>query len=430
MNIPYKAAWLLFVSRRFARVDVRGRSALTAFLFSAGIAFGVMTLIVVISVINGFQTGYIESILELHSFHVRARADSPEEEKKLVGLLKNDPHVRVFYPFMEAQTLSVGKSGRQKAALVRFVPVDVLQRDRGFADRISVYAGSFDLSREQVVLGSDLAADLQVGVGDTVNLLALSGSSDSDLLSASRIFTVSGIFSCAYADINSSFMFFSLDTGKKLLGSSERPAYGIKLHKVSQDGKCMHALQNADKRFFVQSWRVYNKSFFGALKVEKNVLMFLVLIIFAVVAVNIFNGMRRMIFERREEISVLSALGASPFLIQTIFVVQGLLIGCGGAVPGLLLGMLISVRMDFVFFIISKIVYSVQYFFTFLFHPENLLFLTENSMFMFYAQIPARMFFGETAFITLFGVLSAVLSSYAASKNILKLSIAEVLRYE
>ncbi len=98
--------------------------------------------------------------------------------------------------------------------------------------------------------------------------------------------------------------------------------------------------------------------------------------------------------------------------------------------PGLLLGMLISVRMDFVFFIISKIVYSVQYFFTFLFHPENLLFLTENSMFMFYAQIPARMFFGETAFITLFGVLSAVLSSYAASKNILKLSIAEVLRYE
>ena len=109
---------------------------------------------------------------------------------------------------------------------------------------------------------------------------------------------------------------------------------------------------------------------------------------------------------------------------------QGLLIGLGGAVPGLLLGMLISVRMESVFFIISKTMYYIQYALTFVFNPANLAFLTENSMFMFYAQIPARMFFGETAVITLFGILSALISSYAASKHILKLSIAEVLRYE
>lgn len=428
MKPPNTGAWILFVSRRFARVDGRGKNALTSFLASAGIAFGVMTLIVVMAVMNGFQSGYIESILELSSFHVRSYPASFEEEASLAAFAAQSPSVRVFYPFAEAQALSVGKSGRQEAAFIRFIPEDILKTDTGFANQISIQAGHFDLSGGKVVIGSRLARVLGVGVGDTVNLLALSGSSDTELLSANRMFTVSGIFSCAYADINASFMFFSLDTAKRL---SVRPLfYGIKLNKTSDDGKFIHALQEDSPNIRAESWRTYNKSFFGALKTEKNVLLMLVFIIFVVVAVNIFNAMRRMIFERREEISVLSALGARPVYIQAVFLMQGLLIGLGGAVPGLLLGMLISVRMESVFFIISKTMYYIQYALTLVFNPANLAFLTENSMFMFYAQIPARMFFAETAVITLFGILSALISSYAASKHILKLSIAEVLRYE
>ena len=146
-------------------------------------------------------------------------------------------------------------------------------------------------------------------------------------------------------------MFFSLDTAKRL--SVSLLVYGIKLNKIAQDGKFIHALKQSVPNIRAESWRTYNKSFFGALKTEKNILMMLVFIIFVVVAVNIFNAMRRMIFERREEISVLSALGARPFYIQAVFLMQGLLIGLGGAVPGLLLGMLISVRMVCVFFIVS-----------------------------------------------------------------------------
>jgi len=428
MKLPNTGAWILFVSRRFARVDGRGKNALTSFLASAGIAFGVMTLIVVMAVMNGFQSGYIESILELSSFHVRSYPVSQTETAALVDFLKDSSLVRGFSPFAEAQALSVGKSGRQEAAFIRFVPENILETDEGFANQISLQAGSFDLSGGKVVIGSRLARVLGVGVGDTVSLLALSGSSDTELLSASRIFTVSGIFSCAYADINASFMFFSLDTAKRL--SVSPLVYGIKLNKIAQDGKFIHALKQSVPGVRAESWRTYNKSFFGALKTEKNILMMLVFIIFVVVAVNIFNAMRRMIFERREEISVLSALGARPFYIQAVFLMQGLLIGLGGAVPGLLFGMLISVRMESVFFIISKTMYYIQYALIFVFNPANLVFLTENSMFMFYAQIPARMFFGETAVITLFGILSALISSYAASKHILKLSIAEVLRYE
>lgn len=428
MKLPNTGAWILFVSRRFVRVDGRGKNALTSFLASAGIAFGVMTLIVVMAVMNGFQSGYIESILELSSFHVRSYPVSQTETAVLVDFLEDSSLVRGFSPFAEAQALSVGKSGRQEATFIRFVPENILETDEGFANQISLQAGSFGLSGGKVVIGSRLARVLGVGVGDTVNLLALSGSSETELLSASRVFTVSGIFSCAYADINASFMFFSLDTAKRL--SVGPLVYGIKLNKIAQDGKFIHALKQSVPNIRAESWRTYNKSFFGALKTEKNILMMLVFIIFVVVAVNIFNAMRRMIFERREEISVLSALGARPFYIQAVFLMQGLLIGLGGAVPGLLFGMLISVRMESVFFIISKTMYYIQYALIFVFNPAALAFLTENSMFMFYAQIPARMFFGETAVITLFGILSALISSYAASKHILKLSIAEVLRYE
>ena len=429
MKTTNKAAWILFISRRFARVDTGGRNAAAAILSSLGIAFGVMTLIVVIAVMNGFQTGKIESILEIQSFHLRAYPQNAEQQIVLESELQKNPLVRTFIPFMEAQALSVGKNGRQAAAFIRFVPEDIRKTDEGFRKEITMYEGRFDLSDNQAVLGITLARALRVHPGDTVNLLAMSGSSDVDLLSADRVFTVAGIFSCEHAEINEGFMFFSLDTGKKLLGQSAPTVYGIKLHKTSQDGRVLKYLE--DKTSVpVESWRTYNKSFFGALKVEKNVLMLLVFIIFIVVGVNIFNGMRRMIFERREEIAVLSALGSPPFFIQTVFLMQGLLIGLSGAIPGLLFGMLISVRMDAVFLIISKAVYYVQYFFTLLFNPAALMYVSENPMFMFYAQIPARMFFGETALITIFGILSALTASYFASKNILKLSIAEVLRYE
>ena len=115
MKTTNKAAWILFISRRFARVDTGGRNAAAAILSSLGIAFGVMTLIVVIAVMNGFQTGKIESILEIQSFHLRAYPQSAEQQIVLASELQKNPLVRTFIPFMEAQALSVGKNGRQAA---------------------------------------------------------------------------------------------------------------------------------------------------------------------------------------------------------------------------------------------------------------------------------------------------------------------------
>ncbi|OJF76165.1 MAG: hypothetical protein BKP49_08430 [Treponema sp. CETP13] len=442
----YIPSWLAFVAHRFSRVDRKGRSSLTGTLATLGIAFGVMTLIVVMAVMNGFQAGSIQSILEISSYHVRASI--PEDSKMKENLnyqylsqkLANNPLVSSVSPFIEAQSLIVNtKTAQQGVALLRFVPHDILTIDESLADNIQLIAGNFLDSKGSIVLGYTLAQSLGVRVGDKINLMAMSGNSNVELFAQNRIVTVSGVFSCLFAEINSSFAFLRLDDSSDLLGDSIQPKYGIKLYDSNNAGRYVNEIKkklqiegvtNLNDDIDFETWEHYNRSFFGALRVEKNVLMLLVLLIFIVVAINIFNSMRRMIYERREEISILSAFGASKKNIQRIFLVQGFRIGFLGAFSGLLLGLLISVRMDAVFEFVAKISYGVQYFFVMLINPAYSSLLSENPMFSYYAQTPSQPRFEETAIIVLFGVISAVAASWFASRHILKLSVAEVLRDE
>ncbi|AEE16429.1 ABC transporter permease [Treponema brennaborense] len=424
--------WILFVSRRFAQVDRSGRSAVTGFLASLSICFGVMTLIVTVSVMNGFQMGFIDSIMEISSAHIRLTPDADFDEAALEAAAADPANGIVsVQPFYEAQTLMAGVGGRQSAAFIRAVSRNVYREDAGFARELRMYSGSFDLeSPGSIVLGSELARRLGARVGSKVNLLALSGGSDVDLISENRVCTVTGIFSCGYADINASYSFVSLEDGERFFGSDARKLYAVKLSDAEADARVIARLSREVPAVQAESWRSYNRSFFGALRIEKNLLMMLVFLIFVVVGVNIFNGMRRMVYERREEIAILEALGGKKKHVQLIFILRGLLTGLAGALPGLLLGMLLCVRMDTVFTLVSKATYGVQYFFAVLFDPANSMYIRENPMYQVYARIPARLFPAEIICITVFGVFSAVAASWIASRGMLRVSVSEVLRDE
>ena len=180
----------------------------------------------------------------------------------------------------------------------------------------------------------------------------------------------------------------------------------------------------------VSVWRDYNRSFFGALRMEKTMMFLLILLIFVVVAVNIYNGMRRLVYERKDDIAVLSALGAHPRDVQNVFVMQGASVGIGGCVPGLLLGIFLCLNMEGVFTFLSKAQYFFMYIIYSIISPQSLPYLSENPMFAVYANIPARMFPQEVAFVFLFGIFSSVLAAALAGSNILKMKVAEVLRDE
>lgn len=423
--------WIFDVSRRFASVDRKSRSSATSFLAVLVICFGVMSLVTVVSVMNGFQMSFVNAIMELSSFHIRVSKSDSQTEADFLNFCADSKEIRCVSPFYESQALLVGNKSKESAGIIRGVDARTCEFDEGFAREIKIVSGSFDLSSaDSIVLGSYLAQSLGVTTGNTVNLLALSGGKDVELLSQNRQFKVTGIFECGYYDINQGYAFVSLEAAHMYFGEDAPVFYGIKIRRLQNDGFVSAAIKNRFPDAAVQSWREYNRTFFGALRVEKNILMLLVFLIFVVVAVNIYNGMRRLVFERSQEIAALSALGGTSFQIKAIFVVRGFLTGAAGTVIGVVLGIFISLNIRSVFLGVSHCLYWLELFFTSVFSPENAAFVTENQMYAIYASIPARIIPSEVLLISLFGVLSPLLASALASRSVLKLKIAEVLHNE
>ena len=423
--------WIFDVSRRFASVDRKSRSSATSFLAVLVICFGVMSLVTVVSVMNGFQMSFVNAIMELSSFHIRVSNLESQAEADFLDSCADSKEIRCVSPFYESQALLVGNKSKESAGIIRGVDARTCEFDEGFAREIKIVSGSFDLSSaDSIVLGSYLAQSLGVTTGNTVNLLALSGGKDVELLSQNRQFKVTGIFECGYYDINQGYAFVSLEAARMYFGEDAPVFYGIKIRRPQNDGFVSAAIKNRFPDAAVQSWREYNRTFFGALRVEKNILMLLVFLIFVVVAVNIYNGMRRLVFERSQEIAALSALGGTSFQIKAIFVVRGFLTGAAGTVIGIVLGIFISLNIRSVFLAVSHCLYWLELFFTSVFSPENAAFVTENQMYAIYASIPARIIPSEVLLISLFGVLSPLLASVLASRSVLKLKIAEVLHNE
>ncbi len=424
--------WVFWVSQRFNRVDYRGRTAVTSRLASLGIAFGVMALITVMSVMNGFQMEYIDAILEVSSYHIQVKGVGNEAEA-FASYCDSNPLIKCSLPLYETRGLLVESSqGSEQAAVIRALPSDVLDYDGGFRKQIELVSGYFDIELDDtIVLGASLARSLGAKVGSVVNIMASSGSSDTTLFSKDRMFIVTGIFRTNYADINSAYCFVSLEAAERLLGAAQDSRiYAVKLYDSGKDERVASQIREAFPDSQTEGWRDYNRAFFGALRVEKNILMLMVIMIFIVVAVNIYNSMCRMIYERRQDIAVLSALGGRRSLVEAVFSTKGLMTGLKGAVPGLLLGILLSKNMDKVFLALSKIQYYVQYAFTSLFRPDDLPFVQENFMFTVFASVPARMQAGEICAIFLFGVLSSLISSLLAGRKITRLDVSDLLRDE
>ena len=365
--------WISAVSRRFARVDRKGRSAVTSTLATLGICFGVMTLTVVMSVMNGFQMSFIDAILEVSSYHLRAVEVPAEEENALLEACKADKHVLSCHPFYEAQALMTGEKGGALAVNVRAAGEEIYSEDQGFRRELKMLSGRFEFPQaDSIVLGSTLARNLGVRIGSTVNLLVMSGGSDVELFSSDRLFTVTGIFTTGYSEINSGYAFVGTEAAEKYFGSSAKKIWGIKLKSYDDDLRAVTSLKKKLPDLNIMSWRSFNRTFFGALRIEKNMLLLLVALIFVVVAINIYNGMRRLVFERRTEIAVLSALGAKKRGIKSIFIMRGFIMGTVGALAGVALGILISLNTDLVFTAAAKLMYGIQYLITALSDRQNL----------------------------------------------------------
>jgi lipoprotein-releasing system permease protein len=460
MKLNYR--WIWFIAARYIfRKQKKSPSPVLSIL---GIATGVLALIVIIAVMNGFQMGFIESILEISSYHLRvgpvnedaANFGNPlpqlprlrgtaaaAEEAGAFAL--TIPGVEAAVPFLEFQALVRGRRGGQYAALVRGLPEDALHRDTGMAWRLEFEEGSFDLTNARnILLGAELIRRLGLKMGDEITLFSIpslfSAGDSEDEYPGLLTFTVAGVFRTGFYEYDTGWAFVNIERAAAF--SDAGATLGIKLKNRFHDQRALELVRAALEtrpglgEAAFTSWRDYNRSFFGALRTEKLFMFILVGLIFIVVGLNIYQAQRRAVLEHREDIGLLRAVGGGERAVRLVFVCDGIIIGFTGAASGMILGLLIASNIPQFFTIMENIVNGII-------HIVNSIvsifgagggvgggFSFFSPAVFYIKEIPSRIIPQEAVLIFMFGFLSALAAAWFASRKVSRILVAEVLRYE
>ena len=431
-----KINWILFTAFRYLKARKTNRKLGPSVLAIAGIAIGVMALVSVLGVMNGFQYGFIEDIININSFHIRVYSNKNIIDDEAFENLKNITGVTSVLPFIDIQTLVKGDFSEFEAVNIRSVPGNIEDFDINLAKQLNLVAGDLQLAKEDtILLGIQLAARLGIGVEDNISLVSMEGNSFKTLTPSDRVFKISGLFQSGYYNFDRSMGFTSFDNSKSLASGKEKVIYGIKLNDKYKDQSTLFLIKNIlGSEYDVQSWRDFNSSFFGALRTEKTAMMLVIGLIFIVVGVNIKHSLERSVVERKEEIGVFLSLGSTSLSIRSIFIIEGFIIGISGATIGLIVGLLITSNINSIFNSFDMLLNYFEIFFQFIFSPfstNNIEFASIFSTKNFYiSEIPVRIVYSEILFVYLFAVLSSTLAAYSASKIVSIYRPAEVLRYE
>ena len=435
-----KSRWIYFIALRY--IFRRRKKTPSPVLSILGIAVGVMALLIIIAVMNGFQLSFIESILEISSYHLRAgNIEASALDTVRETILKIDG-VKSVIPFREFQALIKGKRGKQQAILVRAFPSDAKSMDASLIERLHFERVQF-ADEQSIVLGAELARRLMLGIGDAVSIFSISSifgfdDEEENGSTGARTFIVSGLFESGYYEFDAGWAIININSTAAF--TNAEPVLGIKLNNHFNDWNMLNDIKNNlahisgfDSIEF-SSWRDYNRSFFGALRTEKLFMFLLVGLIFIVVGLNIFQSQRRAVLEHREEIGLLRALGGSEKASRLIFSCGGAIIGFMGASVGVALGLLIANNIEVFFSIIENIanlfinIINIIAGFFDVSDVENFYFFSPAVFYI--KEIPSRIIVGEVVLIFMFGFLSALIAAWFASRRVSLTRPAEVLRYE
>lgn len=431
-----RGSWIGFVSGRWFSSRRESGGSVSSMLAASGIAIGVAALIVVLAVMNGFQMGFIDSILEIASFHLRVedeRHGAPDEA--FLSRLSAEEGVKSVLPYAETHCILATKDGRAQPISLRLLPNDVDRRDPALAPALGISAPILP-AEPGIVLGAELARYLDILPGASVDLIAVTAGGEEGVETKTLHLRIARTFRSGYYEFDSGLAMASLDLVAPIFGNEALVpyVYGIKLADRYKDGEFAERLESAYglDSGRVQRWRDYNRAFFGALKTEKTVMMLLIGLIFIVVGMNIFHSMRRAVAERMEDIAVLRSMGASPESLRRAFIIDGLAIGAGGAFVGLVLGLLIAVNVNQVFALAEDIVNGC------LFLVSRLLgagsggeqFSVFSPQYFYLMEVPVRVLFPETLFVVAIATASAAAAAHAAAVRVSRMHPAEVLRYE
>ncbi len=425
MNLPYEWQVGLRYTRagkRRGEVDTGGKTgdgfvSFIAAISMAGIALGVAALIVVLSVMNGFQKEVRDRMLSVLA-HVEVF--NPEsgvaDWRALADAAKRVPEVREAAPYVQGQAM-ITRDDVVRGVLIRGVQPEDEAKVSDIATEMragrlaDLVPGGFG-----IVLGSELARSFGVRVGDKVNLLAPQGIvTPAGVIPRIKSFTVVGVFESGHYEYDSSLALIDIDDATKLYRLDRYTGIRLKLAdmqaapEVSQ--KLVHTL-NQD--VLVRDWTQQNRSWFSAVQLEKRMMFIILALIIAVAAFNLVSSLVMSVRDKEADIAILRTLGAAPRSVLAIFVVQGALIGLLGCLIGVVLGVVLALN-------VGHVVSFVEQVFHLQFLPQNIYFVS---------ALPSDLQWSDVVTIGCVSVFLSFVATLYPSWRAARIEPAQALRYE
>lgn len=341
----------LLVGLRYTRA--KRRNHFISFISAtsmAGIALGVAALIVVLSVMNGFQHELRARILAVVS-HVQIFGEENrlDDWQSVAAAASRHPRVLAAAPFVNAQGM-FSRGGNVRGAIVRGIlpPLELRVSDIGGHMRAgsleSLRAGEF-----RVVLGADLARALGALPGDKVTLIAPQGLvTPAGVIPRLKQFTVAGLFEVGMYEYDSGLALVNLADAQKLYQmGTQVSGLRLKLDDLfAARGVAREMMRGLGTQTYAVDWTRSHANFFRAVEIEKRVMFIILTLIVAVAAFNIVSTLVMLVTDKNADIAILRTLGAAPGSIMQIFIVQGALIGVIGTLAGVALGVLLGLNVD------------------------------------------------------------------------------------
>ncbi|MEM8701603.1 MAG: lipoprotein-releasing ABC transporter permease subunit, partial [Pseudomonadota bacterium] len=366
---------------------------------------------------NGFRSELLDKILGINGHMLVQPIDMPLNDYDAVSeRLEGVPDVVAAFPFIEGQALVSGPSGNL-GALVRGVYESDLRRMPLVADNISPGTiDGFDAG-EGVVIGTRMAQQLGLTVGDNITIISPRGSvTPMGVTPRVKAYPVSAIFEIGMSEYDATFLFMPLEEAQAYFNMGDR-ATGIEIYVVDPDnvGVMRNALEEGAARpTLVTDWTQRNATFFSALEVERNVMFIILTLIVLVAALNIISGLIMLVKDKGRDIAILRTMGATRGAIMRIFLITGASIGCVGTIAGFFLGLIVCLNIESIRQFVSWLT-STQ-----LFDP-TLYFLS---------KLPAEIDSGETMTVLLMALALSLLATLYPAWRAARLDPVEALRYE
>ncbi|MCX8086936.1 MAG: lipoprotein-releasing ABC transporter permease subunit [Rhodocyclaceae bacterium] len=383
-----------------------------------GLALGVAALIVVLSVMNGFQKELRTRILGVAS-HAQITGSEGELEDWPAALADVSRHPRVLAasPFVQQQAM-LSHLGQVKGAVIRGVLPDEEERVADFARHMKAGAlhdlrpGEFGL-----ILGAELAWALRAVPGDRVTLIAPQGVvTPAAVLPRMKQFTVVGIFEVGMFEYDAGLALVHLSDAQRLYQMEERVSgLRLKLDDLFAAPRVTQELADLLGRALrVSDWTKNHANFFRAVQIEKNMMFLILLLIVAVAAFNIVSTLVMTVQDKRADIAILRTLGASPASVMAIFVVQGTLIGIIGLALGVAGGVALALNVETVVPFLERL-FNVQ-------------FLAKDVYYI--SDLPSDLHWSDVWIIVATSFALTVLATLYPSWRASRMNPAEALRYE